>query len=259
MKKKPRFAGGEKAEIIGNHSLHNFPIGKIVNVAQYHCDKRYNGEIVVFYNCCDENGDCYYVRETNLKKINKGKMTNQMKKAVFDTANKLLSAQNTVTTLEIKSQALVDHSNFFWTQQFVSDTMNEFYQDGLFTFTDNGTYRIYSAVNASAAISLTSAFVPAVSAIINVTKPTLISRKKAYELMTNNKGHFFTATFIDKKDKERIMNCQYMKSNQDTLTLGYIKVRESNKLKSGDNPIRQINLQTLKSLKIAGSFYKIRK
>lgn len=260
MAQKLRFKPGEKAEIISNTSSHYFSIGKIVNITKRDTD----GDNKIIFLCCDETGDCWFVNETDLKPINKTKMNTQMKQAVLDTANKLLKAQNTVTTLEIKTQAIQDYPTFFWTQVFVSDTMKDFEQQLMFTITaDNGTYRTYSGAGANyqQVVNTVPGFIatPKTKAKLLNLKPSTIGMKKAYELMTTNKGHFFTATFIDRKGEERTMNCQYLKGKQDTLTLGYVKVKESNKLKTGVNPIRQINLQTLKQLRIAGNLYKIRK
>jgi len=84
-----------------------------------------------------------------------------------------------------------------------------------------------------------------------------ISKSKALELMSNNKGHFFTAIFIDKDGERRTINCQYLK-DQKQSPLGYCKVRELNKLKRGEESIRQINLQTLISLSIGGQKYHVR-
>jgi ribosome recycling factor len=48
--------------------------------------------------------------------------------------------------------------------------------------------------------------------------------------------------------------------DQGDISLGYVKVKEAKKLKTTPNDaIRQINLQTLISIKIAGVLHKIRK
>jgi len=78
----------------------------------------------------------------------------------------------------------------------------------------------------------------------------IISRKRAYELMSTSKGRFFTATFITKKGTKRVINGQFLKSQKD-LMLGYVKVKEACKHNTGDC-IRNINLQTLKKLCIGG-------
>ena len=86
--------------------------------------------------------------------------------------------------------------------------------------------------------------------------PQKLGKRKALEYMSNNKGRFFTATFIDKDGKQRTINCQYLKYQAETV-LGYVKVREAIKMKAGENSIRQINLQTLVSLFIAKQKYHI--
>lgn len=67
-----------------------------------------------------------------------------MKDAVLTVAKQLAKANNTVTTLEIKTELRRDYPYYYWTQQAVSDFMAQLAGDGIFTFTDNGIYRIYS-------------------------------------------------------------------------------------------------------------------
>lgn len=97
--------------------------------------------------------------------------------------------------------------------------------------------------------------------VVKVTSKR-ISKSKALDLMVNNKGRFFTAEFVDKKNKTRIMNCLYLK-NQGTNKLGYVKVKEAALMRTPEGKadpkktIRQLNMQTLVSLKIGGVNYKI--
>lgn len=70
-----------------------------------------------------------------------------MKDAVLAVAKKLAKGNNTVTTLEIKTELRRDYPYYFWTQQVVSDYMSQFAGDGIFTYTDNGTFRTYSVAS----------------------------------------------------------------------------------------------------------------
>jgi hypothetical protein len=72
-----------------------------------------------------------------------------MKDAVLAVAKRLAKGNNTVTTLEIKTELRRDYPYYFWTQQVVSDFMSQFAGDGIFTYTDNGTFRTYSVASAS--------------------------------------------------------------------------------------------------------------
>ncbi len=94
---------------------------------------------------CDIGGNCLTVSEVHVK----FKQTDmkQMKDAVLTVAKDLAKANNTVTTLDIKTQLRRDYPYFFWTQDVVSKFMDGLAGDGLFTYKDNGTYRIYSVVN----------------------------------------------------------------------------------------------------------------
>ena len=90
------------------------------------------------------------------------------------------------------------------------------------------------------------------------TKAKRITVTKALELMKNNKGRFFTAKFKNKSDEERVINGQYL-SGQSPSELGYVKVRETSKLRAGEKAVRNINLQTLFEMKISGEVYVIKR
>jgi len=91
---------------------------------------------------------------------------------------------------------------------------------------------------------------------IKKTRTVSISKSKAYELMTNNKGRFFTVEFTKKKGQERVMNCQALK--EQTSNLGYLKVKEASLMRKGENAVRNVNMQTISGLKIAGRKYKVK-
>jgi hypothetical protein len=206
-------------------------------------------------------------------------ISNAVRNVVVKAAKELLVANNTVTTLELKLKLIKDEPLVNWNQKLVSDTMNELYQDKMFTFVDNGTFRVYSAPKTTKAkvVKLTGKVVPISTPVANnnaiakvatapkvSVKPTVkptgknISRKVALQLIQNNKGHFFTAVFVKQDGTERKINAQYLKDQKD-MSLGYVKVREASKLKTTPNDCtRNLNLQTLKSLKIAGAEYTIK-
>jgi hypothetical protein len=267
----------DKVQILNNLSGHPFRLGEIVKVFRIFGDDT--------YDVCNKNGDCWRVNYSEILELEDP--MKQMTEAVINTAKNLCKAQNQVTTLEIKTEVMRTHNMYHWTQAFVSAVMDDAQRAGMFTFTESDgisapRHRIYSQVGVNipkvktstmktavavktgnrktsvpkAAIkkAVKQAFAPAV-----VAAPTkTISKTKALELMENNKGHFFTATFIDKKSQERTMNCQYLK-DQTYSKLGYVKVREAIKAKmKPEDCIRQINLQTLKALKIAGNSYKVK-
>ena len=80
-----------------------------------------------------------------------------------------------------------------------------------------------------------------------------INRTQALELMTNNKGRFFTVSFLKKDDSERTINGRYVSHDK----LGYVKVSEMSKKKKGERDVRNVNLQTIFFLKANGNSYKI--
>lgn len=183
--------------------------------------------------------------------------------------NKQLSKKaGTTTTLDVKNALIKYHPDYKWTQKFVSELMSALEMDNALSFTDNGTYRTYSFYKkprkAKSAFTPKAKTVKVKAATAPKAKATKvrarkISRTKALDLMVNNKGRFFTAEFIDKKGQPRVMNCQYLK-DQGTSKLGYIKVKEAALMRTTSDPkkqIRQINLQTITALKVAGVQYKI--
>lgn len=239
--------------------------------------------VSVFRDFNDGSYDCFRIGDGTAfrMKANQLQQTNTttmklMKDAVRATALKLCQANNTVTTLEIKTELRKTHPYFHWIQNTrngligVSEYMDELYNDGEFVYTDNGSYRVYSAVTVvkpqtkrgrPRKVVATVGGTP-IGTVTIKNKSThnvrSISRKKALDLMANNKGHFFTATFVKQNGDERTINCQYMKGQVPTAT-GYVMVREAQKMKDGVNAIRQINLQTLSNIRIGGQNYNIRK
>lgn len=195
----------------------------------------------------------------------KNKVQNKMKKmkdAVLNTAKQLLVPHNTVTTLELKLQLRKDYPLFYWNQVTVSQHMDEFAKKGVFTYADNGTYRVYSdptlvIVKVNKRKTKVAVPVAKTTPIVKTTKTKLpsITRNKALNLMQNNKGHFFTALFVKKDGTDRKINCQY----QSVTAAGYIQVTDmALRKKDPNNCIRNINLKTLKEIKIAGTFYKVK-
>lgn len=178
---------------------------------------------------------------------------------VLYAANQLCIANNTVTTLEIKNFLRKKFPNKRCTQDFVSKTMIDYANEGRFTFNDNGTYRVYSSklsgtVQAGSAITVSNSQTSKTNKNMNTKR---ISRTTAINLMRNSKGQFFTVEFQKQDGTLRTLNGQYMKDQK--LNSSYVLVKESGKLKTGSNPIRNVNPDTLKVLKIGGETYRIRK
>lgn len=167
----------------------------------------------------------------------------------------------------------------------VSDLFHELVDEGEFvSVADNGTFQTYADAKTGKTVVVKAS--PAVNVGITIKrglvkgsvialaagkkaaatraankggdtgkKGNRISKTKAYDLMKSNKGHFFTAVFTKKDGTTRTINCQYV-SDQKSSPLGYVLVKESRLLKSKDKePIRNLNLQTLQTLKIGGSVY----
>lgn len=119
------------------------------------------------YDICDDNGNCLAVDESEIFKTQSNNNTMKaMKDAVLAVAKSLAKANNTVTTLEIKTELRRDYPYYFWTQKAVSDYMDQLAGDGVFTYKDNGTYRIYSLTKTKATAG------PVSKSIVSVTTST---------------------------------------------------------------------------------------
>jgi len=178
----------------------------------------------------------------------------------------LLDKNKTTTSLEVKEKLREVYPDYYWAQDEISENLAQLAVAKKLEFTDNGPYRTYFyPVVVDATIVKTPKKAP-------IIKGGTISRTKAFDLIKNNKGHFFTATFqkkgtATKPGELRTINCQYMKDQIQT-PLGMIKVKEAKLLKANKNSnttvkndndsIRTINLQTLTALIIKGTSYKVK-
>lgn len=93
---------------------------------------------------------------------------------------------------------------------------------------------------------------------VKVVGAPKITKNTAKNLMQNSKGQFMTAVFVKKDGSTRKMNCQYLK-DQSGSTGSYLKVRDAVKMKNDPgNSIRNVNLDTLMTLSVAGKQYNIK-
>lgn len=127
-----------------NSSTSIFDIGCVIRLRKpFKVFRKYpNNE----FDVCDEDGNCIKVKENEiyLSQLNNKQTMKAMKDAVLATAKSLLKANNTVTTLEIKTELRRDYPYYYWDQSTVSKYMADLAGDGVFNYKDNGTHRIYS-------------------------------------------------------------------------------------------------------------------
>lgn len=264
MKKyNTNFKVGDLVEIVANTTEHKFDMNEVARIKRigpndYMAEKLDGSD----YWYIDDNDAVLstYVEKCGFNKpkgsiIKNNKINLKMKKSIKEAAEQLIKTNGSTTTLEIKTKLRTDLPFNYWTQSNISDVMSEYSNSGAFDFSDNGTYRTYSFPVVKKSITKK----------VVVTKKSVpthvsgkITRKKALDLMKNNKGRFFTVTFVKQDGTNRVLNGQYVKG-QNPSPAGYVLVKESGKLKTGQNPIRNVNLQTLKLLTIAGTTYKINK
>lgn len=192
---------------------------------------------------------------------------------IENAAKKLMHANNSVTTLEIKNQLRKDHPNNAWYQSDISEVMDYFYQQGVFDYNDNGTYRVYfdpvNPVGITGPTGVTSVITtgstqPGISFTVTVPKKVakpkknvvdggIIGKTKALDLITNSKGKIFSVVFTKKDGSDRKMTCRY----KGLSPLGYVIVTDMSVAKKGEVDTREVNIQTLKQLKINNTLYKV--
>lgn len=176
---------------------------------------------------------------------------------ILNAATKLAQANNTVTTLEIKTEL---RKTFDVKQHQVSMAMIDAAKTGMFIYTDNGTYRVYSLANkvstpGKRGLTKGSATALAAGAKAAATRaankggavPTgTISRTEARKRILGY-GKIQKVTFIKKDGTERTLTGVIVKDQSD-LGLGYIKMKDLVKSKrEGKDVIRNVNIQTLTS------------
>lgn len=153
-----KFKKGDKVTVMGDggDSGHTFPAGTEVEIIRINTD-----DLEPFYDCCEKpTGDCWWVYEQDLELI-VNKETKEamkaMKDAVLTVAKGLAKANGKVTTLEIKTELRRDYPYYYWTQDVVSTYMSQLAGDGLFNFTDNGTFRTYTLLGSPVAAPMYTA------------------------------------------------------------------------------------------------------
>jgi len=176
---------------------------------------------------------------------------------VLKVAKELCKANNTVTTLEIKNELRRRYSTNKWNQSDISNLMSDFQKDGKFTFTDNGTFRIYSLPGSTVSPQLSATVKVSKTKVRPVVTTQRISKTKALEVIENSNGRFFTVSFTKKDGKNRVLNGQYT-SDMGKSPLGYVLVRDITAVRRKDvKTIKNVNLQTLEWIKSGNTIYKV--
>lgn len=220
---------------------------------------------------CDSEGNCISVEQNQVTL----KTTNMkaMKDAVLSTAKTLAKANNTVTTLEIKTELRRDFPYYFWTQDIVSKYMDQLAGDGLFDYTDNGTYRIYRLAGVKSLVSSASKAVVGVKGFFNVTgtskpKTTAVTSlfgkingtvatktSKPIVRTKSRRGGAVNRNIVDIRDlltKGTFGFATFSGSGQSSVTGYDIKAQK----KSVDTYITR-RLRNLSTINVAGKTYKV--
>lgn len=235
------FNKGDKIVIVskGNGIPHTFQVGDKGSVIKH--NENYNFYLIA----CNGYPSSQYVSavEVELDNNTKEAFMKQMKEAVLNAAQTLLKGRksNKMRSEDLKPilRGDIDVNHFYWPGNVITGYLNELVTDGKLTSTGKRVM-VYSDPSLTPTLPKTH-------------NRKTISRTKALELMQNSKGRFFTATFIDKNNEVRVMNCQYLK-DQEQSPLGYVKVREAALMRTNPNQcIRSVNLNTLQSLKMGGT------
>ena len=184
---------------------------------------------------------------------------------ILSVAKKLCKANNTVTTLEIKTELRKRYPNNRWEQAKVSSTMIDANAAGKFDYTDNGTFRTYSLVGkgttttpvAQVSTPTTTGKAKKAKAPKAPMTTQKISRTKALDLIQNSNGKFFTVTFIKKDGTRRVLNGQYT-PDMGVSPLGYILVKDISAVRKKEvKTVKNVNLQTIESITLNNVLSKI--
>jgi phage/plasmid primase-like uncharacterized protein len=187
-------------------------------------------------------------------------MKTTKREKVLAIAKELCKANNTVTTLEIKNELRKRYPHNRWEQTEVSTVMNDFQNEGKFTFSDNGTYRVYSLVfktKTKSKPTKTNTMKATTASTRTRSTSTRISRSKALDMIQNSNGKFFTVTFIKKDGTRRVMNGQHT-SDMGVSKLGYINVKDMTAVRRKESAtIKSVNLQTIETIRLGKTTYKV--
>jgi hypothetical protein len=211
-------------------------LGQVVKI------KSINGSIFTF-----KGGESWHFLTSHIEGLAADKQTNSIKRLaeVQNATDKLLKVNGRVTTLEIKVALRAEYPKLTWNQNEISDIMDQFAKQGLYNYTDNGTYRIYTSVTAPKVTKVTT---PKVTS----SKGSKISKSSALNMIQSSNGKFFGVTFTKKDGSIRKMTCRIDKDKLTPNNLGYLTVNEV-KTKT----YKSLNLQTLSELRINKNVYKI--
>lgn len=171
-----------------------------------------------------------------------------MKTLIKKAATDLIQANQMTTTLEIKEELIRTEPTYYWKQSFISSVMAELADNGVFDFTDNGTFRIYELPNSTSSMitksSSTYRKIPLSQR--NVVKVSLTDLAK---LVEDNAGKFVGLVHTKKTTGQKnTMNCQVLKG---LTPLGAIQVKEQGQLKT-------IYPTDLLEVRLGGTVYQLK-
>lgn len=241
---------GEDVKLTSNKGTGALPLDAICIVK----GRYFDFQNIPYYRLEYKGHAWYYAYESQLNIYTEQQIAmtaKQLKRtAVIETARRLLTANNTVTTLEMKAELRIQYPDFYWSQADVSQWMDSLASENKYSYTSTGNYRIYSFYKAPNT-KTTNTKTKTVKTSKNVSG-NVINRAKALDMIKNNKGHYFTATWTKTDGTVRTLNCQYSK-DLNKVASNFIKV------KSGTlADVKSINLNTLSELKIAGAVYTVK-
>jgi len=245
---------GDRVEVISSkHVQHWLEIPQIVEVlyvSKYITvkGKHKDSNVIIFQGVS--------IEDIKLIKNKTNKMTQTPTQKIEQVAKDLAVANNTVTTLEIKTELRKRYPNEKWYQSDISDVMDDLNSESKFSYTDNGTFRVYSLVlkpktTTSVLKTTTKNMSTTKSTTVQNKTVTKISRTKALDLIKETNGKFFGVTFTKKDNTERKMRCRTYQDSKPSV-LGYVLVVDTEEAKP-----KSLNLQTISELRMNKKVYKI--
>jgi len=158
--------------------------------------------------------------------------------SLLEVLEESLTPNNTVTNLELKNKLRSKHPFRIIYQKDISEAM-DYLQDtyNQLTYTSNGVFRIYS-------LKIDNTQSP-------ITTDNVITKDQAKDMIGNSQGKYFGVTFIKIDGNIRSMRCKAYKDTK-IVNNKYLQLIDAKY-----NHIKNINLDTLKELRINKNIYTV--
>lgn len=167
----------------------------------------------------------------------------QLNTKVLDTMLEMLKPNNTLTTLELKLE--LKNKGISLNQETISKFMSVKADEGLLSYTDNGTYRTYSLIKQQP--------IKTQSTIMDYPKTEIVNKTTLIETLKNNKGKRLTIVFTTKDKEIRKYNGMFT-GHVSNLGWYQFRLRSDNE---GNKVYKQFDAKNLLEVRVNKVIYKL--